>query len=102
MTTTTKMELGQVVMTRGVADEVAKGNVTEADIERILHAQLSHNWGELDEEDKAVQRASLTSEHSERIMGVHTVKAENRMPVKLWIITEWDRSVTTILLPSEY
>lgn len=54
------------------------------------------DWGEVDEEDwKSNDQALVVGE---RVLSAYTLPTG----VKLWIITEWDRSVTTLLLPSEY
>ena len=53
------------------------------------------DWGDLAEEDKAANDDAL--EAGERLFSSYNVGA-----VKVWIITETDRSSTTILLPEEY
>ena len=50
----------------------------------------------MDEEDRAENELSL--ENGYRLLSAYTVSTG----AKIWIITEWDRSVTTILLPEEY
>ena len=54
------------------------------------------DWGELTEEDRAANADAL--EHDLRILSAYQTK----MGERLWVITEADRSVTTILLPEEY
>src|SRR5258708_2068694 len=56
----------------------------------------SGEWGELDEHDRKENQLSL--EHGFRILSVYRTLADAR----LWVITEADRSVTTILLPPEH
>ena len=54
-----------------------------------------HDWGNLCQEDKELNDEAL--EAGDRILAAYrTSKGE------VWIITEWDRSATTILFPSEY
>ena len=61
-----------------------------------LVRHLSGDWGELDEHDWKENEAAL--EHGFRLLSVYS----GRNDTKFWIITEHDRSATTILLPSEY
>jgi len=53
-------------------------------------------WGELSEEDR--QENELSLKEGFRILSAYRTRAG----VKLWVITEHDRSATTVLLPSEY
>ena len=53
------------------------------------------DWGEVCEEDAALNDAAARQDC--RVLSAYTV--EDR---KIWIITEWDRSVTTVLFPEEY
>jgi hypothetical protein len=88
---TTKFPLGTVVMTHGVS---ALG--IDADITSYLERHTSCDWGDLDAEDAKQNEFALTNK--QRLMSVYSHSSE----VTIWIITEWDRSVTTILLPEEY
>ena len=56
---------------------------------------MSQDWGELSDEDVRENEFSLQAGF--RVLSVYRVKGQ-----KLWLITEADRSATTILLPSEY
>jgi hypothetical protein len=56
------------------------------------------DWGELDVEDK--RRNDLALENGERLFSAYIKKGPKIW--KVWIITEADRSVTTILFPDEY
>ena len=85
--------LGQVVATPG-ALEALKDAGQEAD--EFLYRHVTGDWGDLDEED--VQANKDAVQRGSRILSAyHTSK-----DVKIWAITEWDRSVTTLLLPGEY
>lgn len=65
----------------------------------VMNALIDHSrcdWGEaLDDEDWAQNNFALDNE--ERILSAYTIDHQ-----RVWIITEWDRSVTTILFPSDY
>jgi hypothetical protein len=54
------------------------------------------NWGDIDEEDRAENNFSLS--HGLRLLSAYTL----RDGTKVWVITESDRSATTVLLPSDY
>ncbi|KFA99640.1 hypothetical protein [Vibrio sp. ER1A] len=91
--TAVPFELGQTVMTQGVA------NLLETNIGANLHIYLMRHqngdWGDMPIEDKITNDESTKSDG--RIMSSYKFCGE-----KIWIITEWNRSVITVLLPSEY
>lgn len=89
-----KFELGRIVMTRGVADWVEQ-NPPYRNLFPLLDRHEQGDWGEVDGEDKQTNNEAL--ELGNRVLSAYTLDGE-----KIWIITEWDRSVTTILFPSEY
>lgn len=63
----------------------------------FLMQHVRGDWGDVPPEDAAANEAALRD--GERIFSAYQLpKTETR----IWIITEWDRSVTTILLPEEY
>lgn len=86
-----KFLLGQVVATPGVMEATT-------DEERILALtrHLSGDWGEVSPEDWQSNNEALESRS--RLLSVYA----NARGVIFWIITEYDRSVTTFLLPEEY
>jgi hypothetical protein len=62
----------------------------------FIRRHATGDWGDLDEDDKAENELSVGEGF--RILSAYTMERG----VKLWVISESDRSVTTILLPSEY
>jgi hypothetical protein len=91
--TSRSFELGNVVATPGALgalDESQQG------AQEFLHRHLSGDWGDLCDADKDENEFSMTRKL--RILSAY----HTRQGVKLWIITEADRSATTILLPEEY
>jgi hypothetical protein len=56
---------------------------------------MSGDWAEMENEDQQANRDAVT--HGDRIFSAYTLQG-----TKFWVITESDRSATTILLPSEY
>jgi hypothetical protein len=85
---------GYVVMTIGIADLVRQGLLDPA---LYLRRHLDGDWGDLSDNDRRQNDAALKS-GEDRLFSSYPI-APN---LRLWIITEWDRSATTLLLPSEY
>ncbi len=86
-----KFNLGQTVATQGVVH-----SLSPADILAALARHLNGDWGELDDEDKKANERALIEQ--QRILSKYI--SANGIP--FYVITEWDRSVTTVLLPEEY
>ncbi len=90
-TTLHTFELGQVVLTAGV-----EASIPAEEISAALSRHAYGDWGDLCAEDKAKNELAL--KNGSRLVSVYTTQDGTRF----WIITEADRSVTTILLPEEY
>ena len=86
-----KFSLGSLVATAGVLEAVPQGEIMHA-----LSRHIRGDWGEVDEEDREANEHGLI--HALRLLSVYHSKSGT----KFWIITEHDRSSTTVLLPSEY
>lgn len=86
-----KFSLGRLVATPGVLSAL-----TPAEIQTALSRHVSGDWGELDDHDRQENEFSLREGF--RILSAYLSKAD----IKFWIITEADRSSTTVLLPEEY
>lgn len=95
-----KLQTGQVVTTVGVSKFMATSLEFCKFINESLQRYLKADWGDCDEEDRERCNAALTE--GGMLMGVYNNKNSASLPETIWIITEWDRSVTTILLPEEY
>ncbi len=85
---------GQLILTAGVDELVQQGRLNPS---MYLRRHLGGDWGDLVEDDRQLNDAALAS-GQDRLFSSYQVLPD----LKLWIITEWDRSVTTLLLPSEY
>jgi len=91
--TVTRFALGQTYMTPGAEEALMIAGQTEIE---FLRRHMSNDWGELSDED--VRENELSLKEGFRLLSAYrTAKGQ-----KLWIITEADRSSTTILLPDEY
>ena len=89
-------DLGQTVMTSGVAIALSEDKEFKKFVQESFMKYCEADWGETCEEDKELNDQALKS--GDRILAVY--KKEGLETI--WIITEWDRSVTTILFPHEY
>lgn len=88
---TARFAIGQLFATPGVLAEVST-----ADISTALSRHAMADWGDLCQED--IDENNRALEEGSRLLSAYNSTSK----VKFWIITEWDRSVTTVLLPSEY
>ncbi len=85
--------LGQIVATPGAlaALELAGDSYSQ-----FLDRHVRGDWGDVGEEDAKANDLAL--QEGDRILSVYTSTKGTR----LWLITESDRSATTLLLPEEY
>jgi hypothetical protein len=88
-----RFALGQIVETIGAHNALAAAFQLPAE---FLIRHQHGEWGELPPGDVRENEWSL--EHGARLFSSY----RTRLDEKLWVITEWDRSVTTLLLPHEY
>ena len=90
----TLFRLGEVVATPGAIEAFKKAEVSPL---WFLAKHQDGDWGEISENDKAENELSL--KEGFRLLSAYTLPKTGE---KIWIITEADRSVTTLLLPEEY
>ena len=83
-----KFPLGQTVVTR-----TALAVLSALDIAGALYRHQRGDWGEVGKEDAQANERAL--KQGERLLSVY----KTADGTKFWIITEWDRSLTTVLLP---
>lgn len=98
-----KLNTGNLFVTELISNNL-KNEKFSFFVEHCLTRHKSCDWGELEEEDKEVNTLALDG--NQRILSAYSLynlKEDFNLPNdKIWIITEWDRSSTTILFPSEY
>ncbi|AJY29933.1 putative type I restriction-modification system methyltransferase subunit [Burkholderia thailandensis 34] len=63
---------------------------------KLLNRHARGDWGDLPEEDH--QQNNLAAITGQRVLSSYGLPNGQ----KVWVLTEWDRSVTTILLPDDY
>jgi hypothetical protein len=86
-----KFRLGKIVSTPNALNQL-----TQDDILLAIQRHQAGDWGDVDEDDRKENELSL--ERGLRLFSVyHAVSG-----VKFWLITEADRSVTTVLMPEDY
>ena len=94
-----KFKLGKVVITQGALAALADSNELP---DSFLKRHIAGDWGDTCQEDADLNNEAIAHEGNidkqQRVMSVYKT-SKNQV---VWIMTEWDRSVTTILLPSEY
>lgn len=84
--------LGHLVATPGALDLLDRMAMNASD---LLQRHQRGDWGDVPPEDAAENELSIVN--GNRILSSYTVGDE-----RIWIITEADRSSTTLLLPEEY
>lgn len=88
-----RFPLGNIVATCGISDLIHQGAINPM---AYLARHVRGDWGDLCDEDRLLNERSVGGRG--RLMSSYKITEQ----ITLWIITECDRSVTTLLLPSEY
>ena len=89
--TAPKFSLGQIVATPNALSQIPNDEILIA-----LFRHVRGDWGELDPDDRNSNERALKG--GGRLFSAY-LSAQN---IKFWIITECDRSATTVLLPEDY
>jgi len=87
-----KFSLGRLFITSGAIDSLNDDDISEG-----LSRHLCGDWGDVCGEDWAENERALRD--GSRLFSVYRSKESGK---GFWVITEHDRSVTTVLLPKEY
>jgi hypothetical protein len=94
-----KFRLGQLIATPGA---IAALQRSQQEPLEFIQRHRGGDWGEVDDGDKALNDEAIAhegdSDRQSRVLSAYRTTAGDR----IWIITEHDRSVTTVLLPEEY
>ncbi len=85
--------LGQIVATPGALDALEQAGITPL---TLIARHVAGDWGDLGEEDKQANEEAL--QQGMRLLSAYKLETGK----KIWLITEYDRSVTTLLTPQEY
>ena len=98
------LALGHTVLTRGVYELLQRSKLSEDYLCSCIMRHATGDFGIQDPEDQKTNAHAF--KHNGRVLSAYPL--DPALPCKgwgdntLWIITEWDRSVTTALLPNEY
>ncbi len=84
--------LGQIVATPAVLEHLERHGVNASE---YLNRHVRGDWGDVPPEDAAENEFAVN--HRLRLLSSYMIAGE-----RVWIITEADRSVSTLLFPSEY
>ena len=90
-----RFELGNIYITRGALAAFKRNGQAQGPANFLRHHQ-GGDWGELSAEDEAANEHAL--KHGLRLLSAYRLADGT----KIWIISEADRSASTILLPAEY
>jgi hypothetical protein len=85
------LTLGRIVLTRGALMAVPPDDLFNA-----VRRHARGDWGQVSADDQASNDRAVQT--GERVLSAYCTSEK----LKFWIITEWDRSITTVLLPEEY
>jgi hypothetical protein len=93
-----RFRLGRMVMTRNLQAQLSASDPEgwSNELALLIDRHGAGDWGELDQEDKDANERALAE--GTRLLSAYTTSTG----IKIWIITEWDRSYTTALLPDDY
>lgn len=107
MTNTGRFATGQIVATPGAIALLEQHSISAA---ALIIRHLKGSWGDVCAEDAEANEMAI--KYGNRIMSVYRLasieqvlslpQASRTDLPTVWVITESDRSVTTLLLPSEY
>jgi hypothetical protein len=91
-----KFNLGRTVMTRAIADLTAEDDSFANEITSAFNRYTDCNWGDMCVSDKQLNDNAIENGEDRILAAYETSKG------KVYIITEWDRSYTTILFAKDY
>jgi len=91
-----KFNPGKLMMTRGVSDLIDVNDDFAMHVQLSLRRHLAGDWGDITDDDRVANEMAL--QDTDRLLSAYLREG---LP-KIWIITEVDRSATTVLFPDEY
>jgi hypothetical protein len=98
---TTRFELGRICATPGALETLERHQVNPL---LLLGRHMAGDWGDVCPEDAKANEDAIQA--GARLFSVYVLPpppgVDKASSIKVWIITEADRSVTTLLLPEEY
>ena len=89
-----RLALGQVYATPGALEVLERVGVSAAS---LLARHAVGDWGDVGPEDWQANERAVRD--GDRVLSAYQVGEDGE---RVWVITEWDRSATTVLRPEEY
>jgi hypothetical protein len=86
----TRFSLGRILTTRGIAEQF-----DSLEVGALLTRHMNGDWGNLSNNDMKLNEIALTE--NDRVFSAYETPKG-----KVWVITEYDRSATTVMLSDEY
>jgi len=83
-------------MTKAIANTIDENQDFYVEIVKAMGRYVNGDWGELCVDDAVLNDMAIISKEDRILAAYETSQG------KIWIITEWDRSYTTILFPADY
>lgn len=96
-------ETGRIVVTRGFINDIQHGDDLGAMLlaTNLVSRHVKGDWGEyIGKEDAKLNRDAI--KHGDRVFSAYRLEPDDGKVHKVYVITEWDRSLTTVLLAEEY
>lgn len=92
-----KFEIGRVMQTRGISEARQEDEQFSNEVDKCFVRYCNADWSDMEYEDDKAMNDEAIANGKDRIFATYKTSRG-----KIYIITEWDRSVTTILFPEEY
>jgi len=93
----TKFTLGQIVATKAIHDDIVDNSKFAKEVLDCLRRYANADFSDMEHQEDIDMNIAAIETGDDRIFATY-----NTSKGKIYIITEWDRSVTTILYPSDY
>ena len=90
-----KFKTGNIYMTRGIAEMISADSGFALFVQKSLVRHFAGDWGVVDQADAEANNYAIAV--GDRILSAYMLN-----DIKIWIITEGDRSASTVLFPQEY
>jgi hypothetical protein len=91
-----KFRIGRVVVTKGAMSAIEDGG---QNLQHLLNQHTSGIWGQLHEADRLANATAIAHEGDLERQGHVFSSFRAAAHVEIWIITKWDRSLTTVFVP---
>lgn len=94
--------LGQLVGTRAFVDLFPNEILRTNAVHLVMQKYHYGDWGDVSKRSKIANDEALDIDNPGRILGKYNIRSQAGRYVDIFVMTEWNRSVTTLMLPSDY